>query len=119
MRAFLARLQSGEEEPGDALDLDSVAEGEPASPDGPPEEERIRDGEEIRKLMVVYDGQTAAEREEGSAIRDNGVGFNRIDAPVLTEIARDYERRGWITRRQLRAVAARIGKYHAQWEGQV
>ena len=118
VRAFLARLQSGEEEPGDALDLDSVAEAEAAPPDDPPEEERIRDGEEIRKLMVVYDGQTAAEREEGSAIRDNGVGFNRIDAPVLTEIARDYERRGWITRRQLRAVAARIGKYHAQWEGQ-
>ncbi len=125
VRAFLARLRSGEETAdatGSAAEEESAAVAESAVPDpeaGPAAEERIRDCEEIRKLMVVYGGQTPTEQEEGSAIRDNGRGFNRIDAPVLTEIAQDYERRGWITARQLRAVAARIGKYHAQWEGRV
>lgn len=83
------------------------------------QEERVKNHVDIRKLMVVYGGQTGAERAEGMTKRENGVGFNKFDAPTLTEIAEDYESQGWITRGQLSEVTHRIQKYHSQWEGRV
>ena len=80
-------------------------------------EEHVEDHIDIRKLMVVYGGQTGEERAEGSTTKENGRGFNKFDAPILTPIAEDYECQGWITRSQLEEVSHRIQKYHAQWEG--
>ena len=52
-------------------------------------------------------------------MKENGRGFNKFDAPILTPIAEDYECQSWITRSQLEEVSHRIQKYHAQWECRV
>ena len=48
---------------------------------------------------------------------DNGIGFNKADAPVLTPIAEKYEACGYVTREELAIVSRLIRKYHRQWEG--
>ena len=87
----------------------------PASPPTP-NADQITSHPDICKLMIVYGNQTGTEKAEGETKRENGIGFNKFDAPVLTAIAADYESHGWITSDQLREVSRRIRKYHAQWE---
>ena len=48
---------------------------------------------------------------------DNGIGFNKADAPVLTPLAEKYEACGYVTREELAIVSRLIRKYHRQWEG--
>lgn len=89
---------------------------ESAPPEVPPQKpDRIMSHPDIRKLMIVYGNQTGSEKAEGETKRVNGVGFNKFDAPVLTEIAEAYNSQGWITSAQLREVSRRVQKYHAQW----
>lgn len=120
MREYLAQLQGG----GDAEQRSENVNSEETRRDGKATEDRDAGGEErveshpdIEKLMIVYGNQTGKEKEEGATKRENGIGFNKCDAPVLSPIAEDYEGQGWITRAQLREVSWRIRKYHAQWKG--
>lgn len=134
MREYLAKLHAGggadvmpphslepsEDNPQEPIaDPGSAASNPtPAVPLPKPAQvmDRVESHPDIRKLMTVYGNQTGAEKSEGATKRLNGIGFNKFDAPVLTEIAEDYARQGWITREQLRDVSRRIQKYHAQWE---
>ena len=121
IKAYLAQLQgkgTARREPPSILECDTslvVPERKALMP----VDDRVEDHIDIRKLMVVYGGQTGEERAEGSTIKENGKGFNKFDAPILTPIAEDYANRGWITRSQLDDVSHRIQKYHVQWEGRV
>ena len=71
-------------------------------------EDRVKSHIDIKKLMIVYSGQTGKERSEGATIKDNGKGFNKFDAPILTPIAEAYESQGWIARSQLEEVSHRM-----------
>lgn len=121
VKAYLAQLRSKDavgRAPPSILET-GLQSGDLPNGNSPQVEERIQRHIDISRLMVVYGNQTGEERAEGSTIKENGKGFNKFDAPVLTPIAVDYASQGWITRGQLDDVSRRIQKYHAQWEGRV
>ena len=121
IKAYLAQLQSkgtGGRVPPSIVEA-GLNLGNSSNRDSLQVEERIQQHIDIRKLMIVYGNQTGEERSEGSTIKENGKGFNKFDAPILTPIAEDYASQGWITRSQLDDVSHRIQKYHAQWEGRI
>ena len=123
MRAYLVRLQAGggTSAPPDKATTPIQEVAPPVRELKPPPTataplDRIASHPDIRNLMIVYGNQTGKEKSGGETLLENGIGFNKIDAPVLTEIALTYASRGWITADQLREVCRRIRKYHAQWE---
>ena len=121
IRAYLAQLQgkgTPSREPPSILDISCESRSLPVSNQAQIEE-CVESHIDIKKLMIVYGGQTGEERSEGATIKDNGKGFNKFDAPILTPIAEEYKSQGWITRSQLEEVSHRIQKYHAQWEGKI
>lgn len=121
IKAYLAQLQSkgtGGRVPPSILEA-GLNPGNSPKNDSLQVEECVQQHIDIRKLMIVYGNQTGEERAESSTIKENGKGFNKFDAPILTPIAEDYASQGWITRSQLDDVSRRIQKYHAQWEGRV
>ena len=67
-----------------------------------------------KALMTIYSRQTAAEQASQSTREHNGVGFNSVDAEVLTSIAQFYERKGFLTDRQLAFTKEKITKYWRQ-----
>ncbi len=80
------------------------------------QDDRIYKHPALEHLMIVYDGQTGLEKTEGTTRRDNGIGFNKVDAPILTPIAEKYASCGYVTREELSIVSRLIRKYHRQWE---
>ena len=81
------------------------------------EEDRIYQHPDLEHLMIVYGGQTGKEKARGMTQGDNGIGFNKVDAPILTPIAEKYAACGYVTREELSIVSRLIPKYHRQWEG--
>ncbi len=121
MRDYLAKLQaeSGTEERREERTVSGEKRGrggEAAANGSPDGAERVESHPDIEKLLIVYGNQTGKEKSEGATMRENGIGFNKCDASVLSSIAEDFESQGWISRDQLREVSRRIRKYHAQWE---
>ena len=131
MRAYLAQLQSGgatmppQTQSAPAANLPPItakAEPPPVSVQPapqPPLDDKVRDHIDLRKLMIVYGGQTGEEKGAQTAKKQNGVGFNKFDAPLLTPIAESYMTQGWVHRYELNIVSRAIQKYHSQWEGLV
>lgn len=54
------------------------------------QDDRIYSHPDLEHLMIVYDGQTGKEKADGTTHGDNGIGFNKFDAPILTPIAEKY-----------------------------
>ena len=71
---------------------------------------------DIDHLLIVYDYQTGQEKGALTAKKRNGVGFNKADAPILSELAEKFLRDGFLSSTELKTVSARIAKYHKQWE---
>ena len=80
------------------------------------EEDRITSHPDLDHLMIVYNGQTGKEKSNGMTRGINGIGFNKVDAPILTPIAEKYASCGYVTREELAIVSRLIRKYHRQWE---
>ena len=138
VRAFLAQLQSGQPVPSPIPPPPPALPSPPASPAMPfeddechspmqpapdeipffyGEEDRIYQHPDLEHLMIVYGGQTGKEKARGMTQGDNGIGFNKVDAPILTPIAEKYAACGYVTREELSIVSRLIPKYHRQWEG--
>ena len=134
VRAFLAQLQAGQAStpasqplqpavPLAAQQRDDVSDFDrpmPPVPNDVPffygEENRIYQHPDLDHLMIVYGGQTGKEKATGVTKGDNGIGFNKVDAPILTPIAEKYAACGYVTREELSTVSRLIQKYHRQWE---
>jgi ATP-dependent exoDNAse (exonuclease V) alpha subunit len=134
VRAFLAQLQAGQAStpasqplqpavPLAAQQRDDVSDFDrpmPPVPNDVPffygEEDRIYQHPDLDHLMIVYGGQTGKEKATGVTKGDNGIGFNKVDAPILTPIAEKYAACGYVTREELSTVSRLIQKYHRQWE---
>jgi SNF2 family DNA or RNA helicase len=78
--------------------------------------ELIDDSDEyaIGCLMTLFSLQTADEQMSHSTREDNTVGFNMIDAGIMTNIAKFYERAGFLTPKQLTHTKRTVKKYHRQ-----
>ena len=79
------------------------------------EPKQITSHQDIDRLLTVYYNQTDDEQNESFTDLLNGVGFNKIDAPILTELAEKYISKGCLIEDELAIVSARIKKYHRQW----
>ena len=102
-----------EEEPDEGKETD----GENEFDSDPAEAEKAlrADNPDIRHLLVVYRNQTNDEKRDMTAKKQNGIGFNRADAPILTALAEKYLKVGALTSSELATVRRLIVKYWRQW----
>ena len=70
---------------------------------------------DIDHLLIVYRNQNEDEKYNRMTKRLNKKGFNKMDAPVLTELAEDYLDKGYLTEDELATVRRLIAKYWKQW----
>jgi hypothetical protein len=91
--------------------------------------ERMQDGSFlVSMLMEMYLRQTAEERSVGQASNENGVGWGRVDAPILTSFVQQVLEWGGtppakrrykapLSAKQLVICKNRLAKYSAQiWD---
>lgn len=70
---------------------------------------------DIDHLLTVYRNQNEDEKYNRMTKRLNGKGFNKTDAPVLTELAEKYLDDGNLSKEELATVHRLIAKYRRQW----
>jgi len=68
----------------------------------------------LRGLRTVFRQQTEHEKAVGKTEEDNGVGFSGLDAEFLTSLATQFEKRGFLTPKQMTHVHRKMPKYAAQ-----
>ena len=67
-----------------------------------------------RGLVAIFKKQTADEQVEGRTSHDNGIGFNGVDAEILTSFAMQYLERGFLTPKQIAMTRKKMLKYAGQ-----
>ena len=67
-------------------------------------------------LIIVYKNQTGNEKSDRLTEKKNGIGLNKNDAPILTAIAENYLKYGFVFNDDFAIVSRLIPKYHIQWE---
>lgn len=74
-----------------------------------------RNNEQLCKALVkLYEYQTADEQAEGSTKHSNGVGFNGSDAKILTSFAQQYQKKAYLSDKQIACVRKKLMKYTKQ-----
>lgn len=69
-----------------------------------------------RGLVAIFDKQTAEEQRDGRTEVDNGIGFNGVDAEILTNFALRIKNpeRGFLSAKQLPIARKKMLKYAGQ-----
>lgn len=65
-------------------------------------------------LKKLYNEQTAGEQVEGNTKVQNGVGFNGVDAPILSSMAEFLNKTGFLTSKQKALARKKLVKYNKQ-----
>lgn len=65
-------------------------------------------------LKRLYDEQTADEQADGNTKVLNGVGFNGVDAPILSSMAEFLKKTGFLTPKQKILARKKLIKYNKQ-----
>lgn len=68
----------------------------------------------IKALMAIYRYQTEDEQKSDATLENNGVGFTGVDAEFLTSLAKQYQRKGSLSDKQLEYLMKKIPKYWFQ-----
>lgn len=68
----------------------------------------------LKCLTVVYGNQTQDEQQVGITHHHNNKGFTGTDANFMTSLAQQYERKGYLSNKQMAHVMKRMKKYHKQ-----
>lgn len=68
----------------------------------------------IRGLLALYKRQLPEEKEYASANVENGVGFNRLDTPYLTEMSKKIIEGGGADQKDIDFIRVRLMKYSGQ-----
>ena len=68
----------------------------------------------IRALMLVYSFQTDDEQVSGFTSEDNKVGFSGAHAEICSSFAEQYEKKGWLSEKQMTILFKTIPKYWKQ-----
>lgn len=68
----------------------------------------------FRAVVVLYDRQTEDERATDQTTHRNGVGFNGVDARLLSYYARWIKANGRLTGRHVEKARRAVRKYRAQ-----
>ena len=65
-------------------------------------------------LVELYNRQTLDEQVQARTGHNNGVGFNKLDAEILTNMAEWFKDKGFLTGKQVTLVRKKIRKYAGQ-----
>lgn len=68
----------------------------------------------IRALLAIYNNQTDDEQFAGTTKYKNNIGFNGVDAEILTSFVKFYQERGFLSAKQIAIAQKKIGKYAKQ-----
>ena len=68
----------------------------------------------IKGLMRIYANQTESEQSSGEVIVNNGIGFVGVDSEILTSFAKQYERKGSLSEKQMTILYKKMPKYAGQ-----
>jgi len=68
----------------------------------------------IKGTLAIYRRQTADEQRKGRTAHNNGIGFNAMDAEILSSFAYFYRVRGYLTQKQIGVARKRLMKYCKQ-----
>lgn len=71
----------------------------------------------MQALMELYKRQSEAEKAIGATVGDNGVGFTKFDAELLTSFAQQLEHKGYLSAKQMIVLRNRLPKYWRQLAG--
>lgn len=70
-----------------------------------------------RGLLAIFDYQTQDEQQTESTNKNNGVGFNGVDAPILSSFSKQLKVRGFLTPKQIAYARKAMKKYAGQLLG--
>lgn len=68
----------------------------------------------LRAIVLIYDNQTPEEKDKGESIEDNCIGFSKIDAKEMGDIARKIKANKALTKRELAKSRNKMQKYWKQ-----
>lgn len=68
----------------------------------------------IKALNTIYARQTEDEKSNDTTKHSNSVGFNAMDAEILSSFAKFYSRTGFLTEGQMKLLKRKITKYWKQ-----
>lgn len=72
------------------------------------------DDQVAKAVVKIYEKQTYDEQVSQETKENNGVGFNGVDAPIMSSFARFYLERGYLSPKQLSIARKKIMKYAGQ-----
>lgn len=67
-----------------------------------------------RAIIRIWEQQTYSEQEAGMAIIEDGIGFNKFDAPLMSKYARQLMSTGSLTTYQRKKARSVMPKYWKQ-----
>lgn len=67
-----------------------------------------------RAILCINDGQTASEKASGETIEENGVGFNKYDANIMSSFAEQLHNSGSLSFKQKAYARKVMPKYWRQ-----
>lgn len=68
----------------------------------------------IRGMLAIYACQTASEQNSGETQEDNGIGFNGVDAFILSSFCEQYKVRKSLSPKQMEMARKKMMKYSNQ-----
>jgi hypothetical protein len=69
---------------------------------------------QLAAMLKIYDLQTEDEKAMGDTCKYNGVGFSGAHGEIMSSLAVQYQRKGWLSPKQKAIVAKIIHKYTRQ-----
>ena len=68
----------------------------------------------LKAIVLIYDNQTPEEKDKGKSIEDNCIGFSKIDAKEMGDIARKIKANKALTKGELAKSRNKMQKYWKQ-----
>lgn len=68
----------------------------------------------LRAIVLIYDNQTPEEKDKGESIENNYIGFNKIDAKEMGDIAKKIKANKALTKVELAKSRNKMQKYWKQ-----
>lgn len=65
-------------------------------------------------LLKIFEFQTAEEKSAEHTRENNGIGFTGVDGEILTSFAKQLERKGYLSPKQMNLLFKKIPKYWKQ-----
>jgi len=73
-----------------------------------------RESVATRALVALYSMQTSSEKTNEETTELNSVGFNSLDAKLMSSLAVQYNTKGWLSSRQIALCHTILPKYARQ-----